>query len=142
MVELSQEEARSLELVLIWCDMKQERGRTRNLGTFNWKKLGITRGKWKEPSMATRPLTPRARAAYDWLMQYNTTYAAWQQKHEAAMVAGPHKDHGYVFQPWNLLLHSPGIEVAAFPALYPQSSYGDTDARERLMKLDWIAPNA
>ena len=142
MVELSQEEVRSLELVLIWCDMKQERGRTRNLGTFNWKKLGISRGKWKEPSMSTRLLTPKARAAYDWLMQHNTTYAAWQQKHEAAMLAGPHKDHGHVFQTWNLLLHSPGIEVAAFPALYPQSSYGDTDARERLMKLDWIGPNS
>jgi hypothetical protein len=142
MTELTQEEARSLELVLIWCDMKQERGRTRNLGTYNWKKMGISRGKWKEPSMTTRHLTTKARAAYDWLMQHNTTYAAWQQKHEAAMAAGPHKDHGYVFQTWNLLLHSPGIEVASFPVLYPQSSYGDTDARERLMKLDWIAPNA
>ena len=73
--------------------------------------------------MTTRHLSTKARAAYDWLMQHNTTYAAWQQKHEAAMLAGPHKDHGYVLQTWNLLLHSPGIQVAAFPVMYPQSSY-------------------
>jgi len=140
MAYLTVEEARSLELVMIWCDMKQERGRTRNAGTYNWKKLGISRAKWKEPSMDARQLTPKARSAYEWLMNHNATYAAWQKKHEDAMRAGPHLQHGYVFQTWDLLLHSPGIEVAAFPALYPQTSFGDTDARDRLLDRGWIEP--
>ncbi len=127
---------------MIWCDVKQERGRTRGLGTFSWKRLGIAHGKWKGPRISERQLTTRARAAYEWLMQHNATYAAWQQRHDAAMQAGPHKGHGYVFQTWSLLLHSPGIEIAAFPVLYPQSSFSDSDARDRFMKLDWIGPRA
>ena len=30
-----------------------------------------------------------------------------------------------------LLLHSPGIEVAAFPILYPRKCFGDTTIKER-----------
>ena len=63
------------------------------------------------------------------------------RKHDAGMTAGPHKDHGYVFQTWNLL-HSPGIEVAAFPLLYPQSSFGDTNLKDRLVEKNWIGSNA
>ena len=58
------------------------------------------------------------------------------------MTAGPHKDHGYVFQTWNLLLHSPGIEVAAFPLLYPQRSFGDTNPKGRLVENNCIGANA
>ena len=87
-------------------------------------------------------MTPRARAAYEWLMEHNATYAHWQGKHQEAMLKGPHPAHKHVFQTWNLLLHSPGIEVAAFPLLYPQPSFGDTDVRERLMKLNWISESA
>ena len=107
------------------------------MGTYNWKKMNIASGKWTELPMAERQLTKRAEAAYDWLMT-NETYASWQL---AAMTAGPHKDHGYVFQTWNLL-HSPGIEVAAFPLLYPQSSFGDTNLKDRLVEKNWIGANA
>ena len=92
--------------------------------------------------MKDREMTPRARAAYEWLMENNATYARWQRKHQEAILKGLHAVHGYVFQTWNLLLHSPGIEVAAFPLLYPQPSFGDTDVRERLMELSWISENA
>jgi len=138
MANLTVEEARSLELVRVWCDMKKERGRTRNAGTYNWKKLGISRAAWKAPNMRARDLTPKARAAYEWLLQHNATYADWHKKHEDIMQKGPHPQNGYVFQTWNLLLHSPGIEVAAFPLLYPQQSFGDTNARERLLQLGWL----
>ena len=34
-------------------------------------------------------------------------------------------------------LRSPGIEVATFPILYPQPSFGKTDARERRTCLSY-----
>ena len=92
--------------------------------------------------MNDREMTPRAKAAYEWLLEHNSTYARWQRKHQEAILKGQHAHHGYVFHTWNLLLHSPGIEVAAFPLLYPQTSFGDTDARDRLMELNWIGENA
>ena len=136
MWKLSQDEARSLELVVIWFDMNKKK-KTRKMGTYNWNKMNIASGKWKEPRMVERQLTKPAEAAYDWLMT-NETYASWQL---AAMTAGPHKDHGYVFQTWNLL-HSPGIEVAAFPLLYPQRSFGDANLKDRLMEKNWNGANA
>ena len=92
--------------------------------------------------MDARQLTPKARSAYEWLLHHSATYAVWQRKHEEAMRAGPHRQHGYVFQTWDLLLHSPGIEVAAFPTMYPQTSFGDTDARDRLLDNSWIGPTS
>ena len=112
------------------------------MGTYNWKKPGIVRGRWKDKAMKDRDMTARARAAYEWLMENNATYAHWQRKHEDATLKGPDAAHGYVFHTWNLLLHSPGVEVAAFPLLYPQPSFGDTDVRERLMELSWISDTA
>ena len=35
-----------------------------------------------------------------------------------------------------VMLHSPGIEVAAFPVLYPRTSFGDTDIRDRVCLKD------
>jgi len=37
----------------------------------------------------------------------------------------------YWFRTSDLLLHSPGVEVAAFPLLYPRASFADTDLRDR-----------
>ena len=34
-----------------------------------------------------------------------------------------------------LLTQARGIEVAAFPMLYPRAAYGDTDIRERLEEI-------
>ena len=75
-------------------------------------------------------------------MENNATYARWLGKHQEAMLKGPHPVRKHVFQTWNLLLHGPGIEVATFPLLYPQPSFGDTDVRERLKKLNWIGDSA
>ena len=35
---------------------------------------------------------------------------------------------------YKLLLEMPGLEVAAWPFIYPWSRYGDTDVRERLVE--------
>ena len=35
---------------------------------------------------------------------------------------------------YRLLLERPGVEVAAWPLLYPWSRYGDTDVRNRLVE--------
>ena len=36
------------------------------------------------------------------------------------------------------MLHSPDIEIAAFPVLYPRTRFGDTDIKDN----DLLAPNA
>ena len=42
----------------------------------------------------------------------------------------------YKFKTADLMLHSPGIEVAAFPILYPRHCFGDTDSKERGLLKD------
>ena len=40
-----------------------------------------------------------------------------------------------------LLLNMPGVEVAARPWLYPRASFGDSDIKQRLVRLKQIATN-
>eukprot|EP00959_Pyramimonas_sp_CCMP1952_P077735 1624943-Pyramimonas_sp.AAC.1 len=63
-------------------------------------------------------MTPRARAAYDWLMLHNRTYRrhAMQQKR---MLSYPEDEREMFIATYRLLLQSRDIEVALFPVLYP-----------------------
>ena len=60
MLRMTEEEARSLELVRVFCDMKKERAG--EAVTWNWKKVSLVRAEWKTTAVKDRNLTPKARA--------------------------------------------------------------------------------
>ncbi|CAK0867249.1 unnamed protein product [Prorocentrum cordatum] len=72
-------------------------------------------------------MTPRARAAYDWLMVHIRTYRrhAMQQKR---MLSYPGDEREMFIATYRLLLQSRGIEVALFPVLFWEV-YSDSDVR-------------
>ena len=79
MLELSTEEAASLQLVNIYCDYKRQRGQGGRAPTAKLKKLSVVRVEWK--AEALHPPTARARAAYLWLRTNHETYARFHIDH-------------------------------------------------------------
>ena len=78
--------------------------------------------------------TQKARAAYDWLMGNNATYRRWVEKQEQVLDSKARDDTVSLYIPTaELLLRSPGVEVACRPILYPCAAYGDSDMKERLV---------
>ena len=73
MLELSDEEASALCIILLKIDAKQERYGSPD--QFNWKKTGLSRARFK-PQRVTEQSMPTARAvaAYQYLMQHNAFY--------------------------------------------------------------------
>ena len=99
--------------------------------TYTLKKLGLSRAEWKRTKVEPRPGT-KLRKAYDWLMANNATYRNWVTLHNDFLLKlqsmeNPH----YWIRTSDLLLKMPGIEVAAYPLLYPRASFADTDLREK-----------
>ncbi|CAE7889597.1 pif1, partial [Symbiodinium necroappetens] len=81
----------------------------------------------------------QANRLFIWLLANNDTYASWVQFHkQLANSNGNSKGTWQEVQTANLLLNSPGIEIAARPWLYPLASFGDTDLSPRLSPLKWI----
>ena len=75
MLDLTSEEAASLEIVKLFCDYKRQYGKSGRAPTFKYRKLSVVRAEWKRHSIVEHLPTPRARAAYAWLCQHNKTYA-------------------------------------------------------------------
>ena len=69
MVDLTTEEAASLELITIFCDYKRQFGKRGTAPTFNYKKMSVVRAEWKPYAIKDKLPTARARAAYDWFME-------------------------------------------------------------------------
>ena len=67
-------------------------------------------------------------------MQHNDTYRHYITKHNVLCEQKEKAEDWFVIKTAELLLHSPGIEVAARPWLYPLAEYGDTDLRPRLRR--------
>lgn len=87
--------------------------------------------------------TDNARAAFAWLMRNNSTYRFYAEKHERLVQTSEGSGHKWrIIRTAELLLHSPGLEVAARPWLYPRPSFGDTDVRERHLELGTIGPRS
>ena len=82
--------------------------------------------------MAPDPRKRKLCKAYEWLRANNATYDTWIKRHDAEIV----DQLRYSAPRWwirtsTLLLKMPGVEVAAFPILYPRASFGDTDMKAR-----------
>eukprot|EP00973_Karenia_brevis_P031228 4310384-Karenia_brevis.AAC.1 len=67
LVDLTVEEAKSLEIVTLFCDYKRQFGKKGTAPVFNYKKMSVIRAEWKAYDLEDHLPTARARAAYDWL---------------------------------------------------------------------------
>ena len=69
----------------------------------------------------------------------NTTYARYVAAHHKVMAHTDRTDPQWATtMTTQLLLHMPGVEVAARPWLYPTADYSDSDLRSRLLAADRI----
>ena len=131
MLALSRAEAWSLAPVRVFIDTKQERGKLTSARTCTLKKWGISRAEWRRTPIEPDPRNVKLVAAFAWLKANNRTYADWVEKHEEFL-----KDQErysvprYWWRTSDLLLHRDGVEVAAFPILYPRACFGDTNMKD------------
>lgn len=76
-------------------------------------------------------------------MENNATYKQWMLHRKEVLAAATSGDNTWRYiRTAELLLHSPGLEVAARPWLYPRSSFADTDIRDRLSAVRLLPPNS
>ena len=129
MLELSAEEATSLQLAEVYVDFRREAGKAPKGPAFNYKKLSVVRVEWMSAPVAERALSPRARAAFRYF-QRHPTYAHYLRLYEQWRT-GDSADRRW--KTAYTLLNADGIEVAVRPILYPHHSYGDSDQRGRLV---------
>jgi hypothetical protein len=131
MLDLTKEEAISMAVVHVFVDSSMHKGKTSAGGTPNLRKDSVVRGEF--PANALSPPTVRAKAAIAWMREYNPTYAHWYNRHQAYL-ADPVNVYRK-FRTSDFLRHSPGVEVAFRPWLYPFESFADTDVKQRLQAL-------
>ena len=137
MLDLSVAECKQLRCISIFIQRcVRETGKNRSAPVFNYKKLSITMARWEESLPQDRCTTARSRAACRWLYANNMTYRERYDMHRTILNdyrsnSASSRTSLYI-STYELLMKSPGIEVAAWPILYPWSRYGDTDVRDRL----------
>ena len=107
------------------------------------QKKSLVRGVWK-PYDVERSLSCRAgRQAFAWLMANNPTYRHWVLHHRTLLQNATPEDPSWrSIKTAELLLRSPGLEVAARPWLYPRSALADSDIPSRLGALRRLPENA
>ena len=107
------------------------------------QKQSLVRGVWNARDVEAALPGDGERRAFAWLMANNTTYKKWVLHHKALLAAAPPGDNSWRYiRTAQLLLQSPGLEVAARPWMYPRSSFADTDIKERLHALGGVHPTA
>ena len=84
MLELSEEEASSLQLIDLYCDFKRQRGQGGRAPVSNYKKMSVVRAEWRRSSPHDTVLTDRARVALRWFMEH-PTYRRFHDKHQACL---------------------------------------------------------
>jgi hypothetical protein len=135
--ELTHAEACSLAPLDIKCDYITVKGGNAPVG--NKKKTGVVRAAWRKNDVELG-LTDKAKVAFTWLCDNNSTYKGFIEQHRALIQESKPDDDGWrVILTAQLLLHMHGVEVAARPWLYPNSAYGDSDIRSRLQRLGRIS---
>ena len=142
--DLSHEEGKALRVVLLFVTKEKERGSINKGPTFNWKKTRVVRANYKAKDLLEEPMSARARAAYDWLMQHNPTYRHYVHQHKR-ILAKPASERELFIATYRLLTQSSGIEVAMYPLLYPWEIYSDSRvklwARERQLVKESQLPS-
>ena len=104
----------------------------------NIKKASVVRAEWAAMPVRGALMTPKARAAFAYLLEHNAAYAHYVTEQEREIAEG--FPHGHRISAYGLLMKMPGVECAARPVLYPRTGYGDTDLRERLYELGLAGP--
>ena len=134
---LTKEERRALAPLAFKIEYKNRRGG--NAEITSKQKKTLTRARWNaEPVEQTLP-SPAAQRAFQWLMDNNSTYRFYVNKHKMLLQEGRIAPGNLWILTAELLLNMPGAEVAACPWLYPHASFGDTDLAFRLKQLHQIA---
>ena len=141
MLDLTAEEAASLQIVNLFCDYKKQFGERGAAPVYNVKKLSVVRAEWKEEPVWHGLTTDRAKAAYLWLREENPVYRRFLAMHEdhlREVETGVCTKH-YI-PTAKLLLQLDGVETAARPVLYPHHAFGDSDLKSRLCGVH-LKPN-
>ncbi|CAK0851570.1 unnamed protein product, partial [Prorocentrum cordatum] len=138
--ELTEEEAASLPITDLQCDYTSVRGG--RAPTACKKKTSVVRARWRARDVQAGLPTPRARAAFAWLMEHSEAYRRYYEMHLQKLAALQEAGEGarWIYTA-ELLLRMPGVEAAARPVLYPTSAFGDSDLRPRLRALNLAAEN-
>ena len=139
LLDLADDEVGALAPLDIKVEFKTVRGGRASIK--NRQKTHVVRAVWKRQSVAeTVAASPQLHAAYTWLMQNNATYAHYIGEHNRLLQE--HSGDATAEWRWvrtcDLLLHMPGVEVAARPWLYPRPAFGDSDLKRRLVELGRI----
>jgi len=133
---LSEKEIQDLALADIKVDFATKRGG--HAEVVSRQKKTVVRCVWRPRSLLDLPRSPAAQKAFEWLMDNNTTYRGYVEKHHSLLAAGEPRE----IQTASLLLQTPGIEVAVRPWLYPLTSFADSDLQLRLHALGWTSENS
>ena len=127
LTDITKEEAESIRPFLLFVTKQKERGSVSRGPSYNWKKTKVCRVNLKREDLDTcGAMTPRARAAYDWLMVHNLTYRRYVMQHKRELEVPAERREMFIAT-YRLLIQSRGIEVALFPVLYPWAVYSDSD---------------
>ena len=135
---LDKAERQSLQLIYLDATYNIVRGMVGSKAPVtNMKKTAVIKATWREDDVERALPTNRARAAFHWLLEHNATYREYLTNQRRARDDRDGSDRSWRNIPTaQLLLHMPGVEVAARPWLYPTAAFGDTDHKVRLMQLN------
>ncbi|CAK0903536.1 unnamed protein product [Prorocentrum cordatum] len=138
--ELAEEEAASLPIIDSQRDYTSVRGG--RAPTACKKKTSVVRARWRARDVQAGLPTPRARAAFAWLMEHSEAYRRYYEMHLQKLAALQEAGEGarWIYTA-ELLLRMPGVEAAARPVLCPTSAFGDSELRPRLRALNLAAEN-
>ncbi|OLP86649.1 Ubiquitin carboxyl-terminal hydrolase 26 [Symbiodinium microadriaticum] len=139
---LTVEDLDTLPVVRLYVDYKTVRGGKAEVTSL--KKQSVVRAEWRDRPLREVPRSKEAAAAFQWLLDHNTTYKTFVDNH-ATLLEAHARDESSSWRRLltaDLLLNRPGIEIAARPWLYPWASYGDTDIAQRLKQLQLIKSNS
>ena len=89
----------------------------------NWKKVGLSTASFRGSLVSEHSLpTPKARAAFRFLMQNNRYYKALHDQHRALLESGASLN----MSSYDLFIVQKGVECAVAPWLYPTTDFTDT----------------
>ena len=120
MLELTQDERRSLQIVVLRTQVQSIRyGAAHHC---NFKKMGLSRAYFKSALVTRESLpTARARAAYDFLMK-NKYYDLMWKEHKSRLESNASLN----ISSFDLFINMKGIEAAMYPVVYPTTAFTDT----------------
>ena len=121
MLELTQDEREALRIVVFRPKVKKE-----TFGAphqFNWKKVGVSTAYFREERLTEDSMpTPRAKAAFLYLLDHNKYYKAFHAMHNGILDNGSFR----TISSFELFINHMGIECAMWPWLYPETRFTDT----------------